>query len=93
MERRNENSVYVNMMVDTLKRKKQILLFLLEKTKEQESLLKDEEMNPEEFTKTIEEKGDQIDEINRMDEGFDTLFKHVEKEILANRMAYKEQIQ
>ncbi len=93
MERQNENSVYVNMMVDALKRKKQILLFLLEKTKQQESLLKDEEMDPDEFTKTIEEKGDQIDEINQMDEGFDTLFKHVEREIMANKMAYKEQIQ
>ena len=79
MERQNENSVYVNMMVDALKRKKQILLFLLEKTKQQESLLKDEEMNPDEFTKTIEEKGDRIDEINQMDEGFDTLFKNVER--------------
>lgn len=49
MERQNENSVYVNMMVDSLKRKKQILLFLLEKTKKQESLLKDEEMDPDEL--------------------------------------------
>ena len=59
--------VYVNMMIDTLERKKVILEQILHQTKEQEILLKDE--------------------------GFDTLFHHVEKEINENRMAYKSQIQ
>ena len=75
--------VYVNMMIDTLERKKVILEQILHQTKEQEILLKDEEMDMDAF-QTI---------IDRMDEGFDTLFHHVEKEINENRMAYKSQIQ
>lgn len=41
MEQGSKNSVYVNMMVDSLSRKKRILGFILQKTREQESLLKD----------------------------------------------------
>lgn len=93
MNEQSKNGVYVDMMRDALKRKKQILQVLLERTKHQETLLKDEEMDPEEFNATIEEKGTQIEELNKIDEGFDTLFKYVEKEITSNRMAYKEQIQ
>ena len=42
MGNENENSVYVHMMVDSLKRKKQILMTLLSLTREQEQLLKDD---------------------------------------------------
>lgn len=89
----NQNSVYVNMMVDSLKRKKKILQFLMEKTREQETLLKDEEMDPDAFQATIDEKGAQIEELNKIDEGFDTLFSYVEKEIHESRMAYRSQIE
>ena len=60
---------------NALKRKKQILQVLLERTKHQETLLKDEEMDPEEFNATIEEKGTQIEELNKIDEGFDGITK------------------
>lgn len=93
MDNQNQNSVYVNMMVDSLKRKKKILQFLMEKTREQETLLKDEEMDPDAFQATIDEKGQQIEELNKIDEGFDTLFSYVEKEIHENRMAYRTQIE
>lgn len=93
MNNQSQNSIYVSMMSDTLKKKKQILLFLLQKTREQEILLKDEEMSMEAFNATIEEKGDKIEELNRLDEGFDALFQRVKEEIVSNRMAYKTQIQ
>ena len=93
MDQENNNSVYVNMMVDSLDRKKRILEYILVKTREQESLLKDEEMDPEAFRAIIDEKGEQIDELNKIDEGFDTLFSYVEKEIKENRMTYRKQIE
>ena len=84
--------VYVSMMVDTLERKKTILEKLLCQTREQETLLKDEEIDVETFQNIIDQKGEEIEKLNQMDEG-DTLFRHVEKEITANRMTYKIQIQ
>lgn len=85
--------VYVNMMVDTLERKKAILQQILHLTKEQETLLKDEEMDVDAFQRILDLKGEKIEKLNQLDEGFDTLFHHVEKEINENRMAYKSQIQ
>ena len=80
-------------MIDTLERKKVILEQILHQTKEQEILLKDEEMDMDAFQTIIDRKGEEIEKLNQMDEGFDTLFHHVEKEINENRMAYKSQIQ
>lgn len=89
----NQNSAYVSMMVDTLKHKKKILEVLFSKTREQERLLRDEDMDPDVFQKIIEEKGEWIEELNQIDKGFDTLFKHVEQEIVSNRMAYRAEIE
>lgn len=85
--------VYVNMMVDTLERKKNILETILHQTREQETLLKDEEMDIDFFQQIIDDKGKEIEELNQMDEGFDALFRHVEKEINENRENYRSQIQ
>lgn len=93
MENSSQNHVYVDMMVDALKRKKKILASLLEKTKEQELLLKNEELDQDRFNVLIQQKGTGIDELNKIDEGFDSLFKFVEKEIMANRSSYKTEIQ
>ena len=67
------------MMVDTLERKKEILKQLLDQTREQETLLKDEEMDADVFQNIITLKGEEIDKLNQIDEGFDALFRHVEK--------------
>ncbi len=81
------------MMVDTLQRKKRLLSLILKGTREQETLLKDDELDMDRFNEIIEEKGQHIDELNKIDEGFDSLFRYVEKEINQNRMAYKKEIQ
>lgn len=93
MDKERQNSVYVNMMIDTLHRKESILTTLYKQTQEQERLLKGEELDIDEFNQILEEKGSQIEELNVLDEGFDALFKMVEKEIVSNREAYKEDIQ
>lgn len=89
----DQRDAYVSMMVDSLRKKQGILEYLLAKTREQEILLKDDEMDMDRFQAIIEEKGQKIDELGKIDEGFDALFRHVEREIKSNRMAYKDQIQ
>ena len=69
--------VYVNMMVDTLERKKTILEKLLCQTREQETLLKDEEIDVETFQNIIDQKGEEIEKLNQMDEGFDLSLIHI----------------
>ena len=81
----SNNSVYVRMMVDVLKRKEKILQQILEQTKEQEVILKQEDVDYDRFQEHLDEKGRQIDELNQIDEGFDALFKKVEKEITVHK--------
>ena len=45
----SNNSVYVRMMVDVLKRKEKILQQILEQTKEQEVILKQEDVDYDRF--------------------------------------------
>lgn len=88
-----ENSVYMGMMQNSLQRKKTILETILENTKEQENLLKKEPFEEQHFMAILDEKGNAIDELNQMDEGFDALFRKVEKDILTQPELFKEQIQ
>ncbi len=88
----NQNSIYVNMMVDVLKRKERILTDLLKMTREQEELLKQEEMDQEHFHEILDEKGELIEELNEIDEGFDALFQKVEQEIRTHREQYRDHI-
>ena len=81
----SNNSVYVRMMVDVLKRKEKILQRILKQTKEQEVILKQEDVDYERFQSILDEKGKQIDELNEIDEGFDALFKKVEKSRLTKK--------
>ena len=55
--------VYVNMMVDTLERKKVILEQLFHQTKVQETLLKEEEMDMDSFQQMIDLKGEEIEKL------------------------------
>ena len=88
----SNNSVYVRMMVDVLKRKEKILQQILEQTKEQEVILKQEDVDYDRFQELLDEKGRQIDELNQIDEGFDALFKKVEKEITVHKDCYDAEI-
>lgn len=87
------NSVYVSMMVDVLRRKERILSDIYERTKEQEWLLKEENLDQERFQDTLKDKGKLINELNEIDEGFDALFRKVEQEIIAHRDAYRNRIE
>lgn len=92
MDREPQNRVYVSMMIDALKRKESILTALYEQTQEQEILLKGDEMDEDRFQQILDDKGNRIEELNELDDGFDVLFKAVEKEIVANRQDHIEEI-
>ena len=92
MQEQNPNHVYVDMMVDVLRHKRSILKQLLQMTKKQESLLKEDDLDREVFNMLVDEKGLQIDELNDIDEGFDSLFRRVKSEIIPNREKYRDQI-
>ncbi len=93
MEQKSENCVYVDMMLDSLVKKEGILTSLLEYTRKQETLLKDENLDMDEFQSLIDQKGLLVDQLNEMDEVFDAMFRRLEQELNENREQYKQKIQ
>ena len=79
-------------MMDALKKKSAVLSTLYEQTEEQARLLSQNTVDADRFEMVLEEKGVQIEELNRIDDGFDSLFKKLESELMSNKGAYQEEI-
>lgn len=83
---------YIRMMIDVLEKKKVHLNNLLNLTKEQESLLKEEEFNESEFSLLVEKKNGNLRKLEETDSGFQSLYNRVAEEMKENKEQYKEQI-
>ena len=86
------NSNYLMIMVESLSKKINILEQLLSYTKEQEALLEEEEWSMEEYQQLLDKKGELIDVLNIMDEGFEQVYERMEEEINGNKEKYTTEI-
>ena len=87
-----ENSNYLMIMVESLSKKINILEKLLEYTKEQERLLEEEEFSMEEFRELLDKKGELIDVLNTMDQGFEQVYERMEEEIKGKKEEHAHEI-
>lgn len=88
----NPNTVYIKILVDTLKKKKEALSFLVLLTKEQEKLLKEDMFSQEDFNRTLEEKDKVIKTLNELDDGFEAFYQRLELVIQKEKAIYKEEL-
>lgn len=86
---------YLNVLIDSLRKKEKKLSELIVKNEEQAEILRKEEFDEEAFDVNSEEKGRLIKQLNPLDEGFETVFGHVEEELSTERgrQTYKKEIQ
>lgn len=86
-------SVSLDMLEDSLVKKIEVMKKIEEKNEEQQILLKNpEEVDENAFDKILDEKGELIDQLLKLDDGFQTLFDKVKEEVGNNKEQYKEQI-
>lgn len=85
-------SNYLMIMVESLSKKIRILEQLLEYTKDQEALLEQPEFQMEEFGLLLDKKGELIDVLNTMDEGFEQVYERMEEEIKERKEEYSAEI-
>lgn len=85
-------SKYMDMLVECLEKKNQILDKLTELNKKQTNLIQDEDFSLSEFDKCVDEKGILIDNILKLDSGFEGLYNKVGKTVEDNPSEYKEQL-
>ena len=86
-------SIALDMLEDNLNKKLGIMIKIQEENVKQSKILSDaDNVDPDAFDKTLDIKGDYIDELNAIDDGFQSLFERVKAEVENHKDLYKDQI-
>ena len=83
---------YVDIMIQSLKKKIKVLEEVKRVNVVQRELLENDKADVEDFDVTVEAKSKLIEQMEQLDSGFDKLFERVREEFQANKPAYTEQI-
>ena len=83
---------YIDIMIQSLDRKLQVLNQIIEVNIRQGNILEDKEASVEEFDKTVEEKAELIEQMQQLDSGFEKLYARVEEELKSNKEDHAEEI-
>ncbi|MDD6572482.1 MAG: hypothetical protein PUF12_08890 [Thermoflexaceae bacterium] len=86
------NSLYINILIESLQKKIRILDEIILADQEQREGLEDPNLDPDDFDKIVEKKSEYIEQLDQLDSGFEELFARVRDELNENRETYKEQI-
>lgn len=87
-----QNVNYIKIMIDSLQKKVIILDKIIAINEHQAEIIIDIKKNMAEYDATLDEKQLLIDELNILDEGFQTLYNRVQEEIVNNADAHKDDI-
>lgn len=83
---------YINIMIDSLKKKNTILDKMIAVNKEQANIIIDIKKNMVEYEASLDEKQLLIDELNQLDDGFQALYQHVQEVMINHLDEYKIQV-
>jgi hypothetical protein len=86
---------YLNILIDSLRKKDKILTELIQLNEEQTTILKQEKFDEAAFDANAAAKDKRIAALNPLDEGFESVFAHVQEELSDDqrRQLYKQEIQ
>lgn len=84
--------IYTHILIESLKKKKEALEDIVKFTKNQETVLAEENFDEELFDALIDKKQKCIAVINKLDEGFELTFERVKVELGANKEMFKNEI-
>ena len=83
---------YIQILEDSLEKKIDVLRQLQVLCQEQANILQDDGSTPEAFEENIDRKGQLIEHLERLDQGFEQLFAKVEQTLEADRDQYADAI-
>lgn len=83
---------YLQILQDSLIKKSALLTKIEEKSKEQSELIKNPDLNMAKIDSNMDEKNELIQEILKLDDGFEHLYQRIKKELEENKEQYKEEI-
>ena len=77
-------SAYIDMMIESQEKKLELLDRVIELDREQEETVTAEKPDMEALNANLTEKGALVDELNKLDEGFDNIYAKVRDELINN---------
>jgi hypothetical protein len=84
---------YLDMMIQSLQKKVRILDGIIEKNKEQQKILEQEELDADAFEENVKSKSELVEQIDFLDQGFEELYGRVKTAIETEKQKHKEEIQ
>jgi len=86
------NNTYLTAMIESLEKKVSVLDEIINKNAEQAALLKEEDFSFDKFDKNSEEKGVLIFRLEKLDDGFESLYEKVKEELAAHKAEHAAEI-
>ena len=83
---------YVDIMLQSLKKKEQVLKEIIDENRRQREILEDVNGKAEDFDATVEAKTKLIEQLEQLDSGFQKLFDRMKEELEGNKENYADQI-
>lgn len=83
---------YLQVLEESLEKKLDVLECIEKCSKEQEEILKASEVSMDEFDTSIDQKGHLVNEINRLDVGFEQLYQRIGEQLQNDSGKYAGQI-
>lgn len=83
---------YLSVLEDSLKKKSLVLDKIKAISQMQSELLKEEKFDVAAYDRFVDDKDDCIAELEKLDEGFESLYEKIRQELISNKAMYAEQI-
>lgn len=83
---------YLRILEESLHKKLQVLEQIENYNEKQRQIFESDQVDLDQFDASIEEKGELIAQVSKLDEGFETLYANLAEELKGNREKYAGQI-
>lgn len=84
---------YVDIMIDSLTKKEELLKQIVDYNEAQQTIVTAPEFKEEAFEKNVADKGEVVEKILRLDEGFNSVFNRIKEELQTNKGKYAKDIE
>lgn len=82
----------VQILVQSLEKKSQVLDKIIEQGNLQETILKQDKFDMDAFEKSIDEQNRLIEDLDKLDRGFESLYDRIREELLTHKEKYTVEI-
>ncbi len=86
------NNSYITILIESLEKKSEVLDKVIETDAEQTEIISKEDPDMDALSKNMDVIGELALELEKLDDGFESVYEKVREELLANKSAYSKEI-